>query len=162
MKRAFSTAVKITGIVIVLIAAGTMFIPAVFGFILFRTNHYNAFNETHKPINVYLFQKNQTSNNDKTDELIVYFPSEISYRYLTIVPSHELIGLADQTEKSIWIFPGAKIAYMFPNGSYFTPLGESYFNFISESGFSKDIIWFNTFGDLKKLGERIVIQRNMN
>ncbi|TDE09039.1 hypothetical protein [Dyadobacter psychrotolerans] len=86
----------------------------------------------------------------------------MNYRYLTIVPSDELIGLADQTDRNIWVVPGAKIAYMFPNGSYFTPLGESYFNFISESGFSKDIIWFNTFGDLKKLGKRIVIRRNKN
>jgi hypothetical protein len=131
----------------------------VFGFILFKADDNGVLNEQHRAINASVFEKKQTSGNHDTHELIVYFPSEQKYRYLTVVPEHQLIGLADRAADNIWVVPGSRVAYMFPNGSFFTSLDGPYFELISEFEFSKNVVWFNAFDDLKKFGSRIVIKR---
>lgn len=136
---------------------GVKLLPSVFGYILFRADDCGIFNEQDRVINAWVFEKKQTSENEPTNELIVYFPSGERLRYLTIVPEHRLIGLADRTDDNIWVIPGKRAAYMLPSGSFFTPLNGPYFEWIVESGFSKDVIWFNTFESLEKFGKRIVI-----
>ena len=160
MKRKLGLLIVVSVTLTLMLGMGVKFWPSVFGFILFRSNNYAVFNEKHQPIKAWVFEKRQTSQNEATFELIVYFPSQEKYRFLTIVPAHRLIGLADTLVKNIWVFPGPKIAYMLPAGSFFTPLNGPYFELISEYEFSENLIWFNTFGELRKIGNRIVIQRN--
>lgn len=160
IKRIIRITIKSSAFLVVICIIGITFIPSVFGFVLFRSENYKTFNEQHKSIDTYIFEKRRTSKNDNTFELIVYFPSEKLFRYLTIVPADELIGLADQADENIWVLPGAKIAYMFPSGSYFTPLNGPYFNELNEYQFSKDVIRFNTFGDLKKFGKYFLVQKD--
>ncbi|SDH45215.1 hypothetical protein SAMN04487996_1388 [Dyadobacter soli] len=158
----YKTTTRFLGVLlalIVMLGIGVNLLPSVFGFILFRADDYGVLNEQRRAINAWVFEKKQTSENHDTDELIVYFPSEQKYRYLTVVPEHQLIGLADRPADNIWVAPGSRVAYMFPNGSFFIPLDGPYFELISEFEFSKNVIWFNTFDDLKKFGSRIVINR---
>ena len=158
----YKTITRLLGIfltLIIMLGIGVNVLPSVFGFILFKADNYDVFNEQHREINAWIFEKKQTSENHDTYELIVYFPSEQKYRYLTVVSEHQFIGLADRTAHNIWVAPGSSVAYMFPNGSFFTPLDGPYFELISEFKFSKNVIWFNTFDDLRKFGSRIVIKR---
>ena len=159
MPRILTLPIKIIISLAATLGIGATFLPSVFGFVLFRSDDYFIVNEHQKPLEAFIFRKNQTSENEKTHELIVYLPTEKKYNYLTIVPAHQLIGLADQADKNIWVLPGKRIAYMFPNGSFFTPLDGPFLGYITEFEFSKDVIWFNTFDHLKKFGNRIVIQK---
>lgn len=161
MRKVTILLIRIFVAFIAIFAMGVKFCPSIFGFVLFRANNYTVFNEYKKPLDAYIFEKNQTSKNNDTFELIVYFSVGMKGQYLTIVPAHRLIGLADQPDKNIWVFPGAKVAYMFPDGSFFTPLDGPFFDLIPDYEFSGDTISFNTFGDLKKIGNRIVIQRHL-
>ena len=161
MRRKVGLLTAVSIALALMLGVGVKFWPSVFGFILYRANNYAVFNEKHQAIKAWVFEKRQTSQNEAKFELIVYFPFEEKYRFLTIVPAHRLIGLTNTPVKTIWVFPGAKLAYMLPAGSFFTPLDGPYFELISEYEFSENVIWFNTFGELRKIGNRIIIQRNM-
>lgn len=97
--------------------------PSLFGFLLFKTSELKIVNEN--KIEATIFKKNRPLDNMATDELIVYFPSNASYKYLTIVVDHEIIGVADKTSNNIWVPLNKNVAYLSPRGSHFTVLNNS-------------------------------------
>lgn len=134
-------------------------IPAIFGYILTESHDYIAFNEDRKKINSRFFLKKKKSNNEKTFELIVFFNDNLNYKYITIVPKEKLIGLSNQTDRNIILLSNLKFAYLRPNGGYFTVLNDNMNGVIDNFKFSKNIIKFNTFGELKKFGSSITIEK---
>lgn len=131
----------------------------IFGYILIESRNYTAFNENKKKINSRFFIKKKKSNNDKTFELIVFFNENLNYKYITIVPKEKLIGLPNQTNNNIIVFSNIKFAYLYPSGGYFTVLNDKINGVVDNFNFSNNIITFNTFGELKKYGSNITIEK---
>ncbi|PQA60130.1 hypothetical protein [Siphonobacter curvatus] len=161
MKKTYILLISSILTLLLITSLGVTYLPSIFGFVLFRTKQYAVFNDQHLPLDACLFDKKQTLDNESTHELILYFPSENTYNYLTIVPEHKLIGLANRTNKNLYVLPGEKLAYMCPEGSLFTPLNTLFLNQLFKHHFSKGSIEFDTFDDLKKMGKRILIKNTV-
>lgn len=76
MKRKVGLLTVVSIALALMLGVGVKFWPSVFGFILYRANNYAVLNEKHQAIKAWVFEKRQTSQNEATFELIVYFPSE--------------------------------------------------------------------------------------
>ena len=157
MKRIRMILATATVALIMILTAGFILLPSVFGFFLIKSADYEIVNEHNEIIPAHVFVKNRTSDNKVTYELIVYFPSEANYKYLTIVPSHKLIGLADQTDQNIVVFFNERLAYLYPDGSRFMVLNGTIDNLIDNFYFSEKQIKFNTFEDFRKFGKQIIV-----
>jgi len=131
-----------------------------FNKLLKSNNSYVLKNEKGQIIDANLYTRwNKINESVKVEELVLYFNGITTYeKILIIVPTKKLLGLPEGGENS-FLKISKYFLIQFHKGKKFTPINNSIEELISQYYFSNEVISFNTFGKLKKYGNKIIIEK---
>lgn len=125
-------------------------------FFLSETTEYKVFDENNKPINAKIFLNNRTVKGEKTKELILYFPEVPKPHFLTVAIPPKLIGIPDNAGEIKLYF---NKLYLPDESKIFMPINEGVEKILDTYFISDTLIYFNTFDDFRRYGNKIVVKK---
>ncbi|WP_304064876.1 hypothetical protein [Pedobacter glucosidilyticus] len=119
--------------------------------------NYIVYNEKGEKLNAYIFFNYQTIDGKNTSELFIYFDIKPSFFVLVIALPPKLIGIPE-------LYKTMKIDSLGNlninrKSLMFTPINIGIEKMIDKYFISEKYIYFDTFGNLKKVGNKVYIKK---
>lgn len=129
---------------------------------------YTIVNETNEKIPGTIYYRNVDVNiggkNENVCELLIFFDKELKMKFnpIVVVPKYKLIGVVEDGEKGFIKF-GNNFYQLSDKSNKFTLLNDTTFFDnppIKKISFEENSITFNSFEELKKYGQTIILKKS--